>query len=94
MRIELSWKDTEGQHRSFMTGCPKIAEAMLRSSADFPQVTADMKQAFRERYGSVLGSFEQLIRQEMEKPHFDAIETEIPGLTVRVRTDKGIENCG
>lgn len=93
MRIELSWKDTEGQAKSFMTGCPKIAEAMLRSGADFPQVTADMKHAFHERYGAVLGSFEQLLRQEMEKQPLDEVQTQIPGLTLRVRNDRGVESC-
>jgi hypothetical protein len=93
MRIELSWKDTDGQHRSFMTGCPKIAEAMLRSGSDFPQVTPDIKQAFRERYGSLLGSFEQHLRDQMQKTPVVSIETNIPGLTVRVKKDEGVEFC-
>lgn len=93
MRIELSWKDTEGQHKSFATGCPKIAESMLRSSTDFPQVTADMKQAFRDKYGSTLGSFEEVLRDQIGKSPLGSIETAIPGLTVRVKTDEGVSLC-
>ncbi len=93
MSIELSWKDTEGQHKSFTTGCPKIAESMLRSSTDFPQVTADMKEAFRDQYGNVLGRFEEVLREQMAKKPLFSIETGIPGLTVRVKNDEGVAIC-
>lgn len=70
-----------------------MAESMLRSSADFPQVTDGIKESFRARYGSVLGSFERLLREQMEGQPRDVIDVQIPGLDVRIRENKGVESC-
>ncbi len=88
MRIELSWKGPDDKFHSFETGCPKMAETMMRSSSDFPQVTAEIKQGFHERYGNTLGSFEQLLRDEMQKRPQASVNVKVSGLTVRITSNE------
>lgn len=93
MRIEFSWTDPDGSFASFTTGCPKIAEAMIRSSSDFPQVPSIMKDELREKFGDVSGKYEVFLRDQINNESTFTVESGISELTLRVRDDLGIRFC-
>jgi len=92
MRYEFSWKVNE-ETRRFETSCPQIAEAMMRSQADFPQRTAEIQLSFDQIYGETRGKFAEVLREATMKNAQPGIETGIPGLIVTVKRSEGMHMC-
>lgn len=92
MRYEFSWKADE-ETRCFATSCPQIAEAMMRSQADFPRRTADIQLSFDQIYGGTRGKFEKVLCEAAITNVLPEIETGIPGLMVRINRKQEMEMC-
>lgn len=86
MRYQFSYPGRDGEHQTFTSGCPQIAEIMLLGNIDIPRLSPAMHVAFQERYGRVRGEFEKLLRGHADQPTGES-ESGIPGLTIHIRQD-------
>ncbi len=85
MLYEFSWgKGPEA--KTFTTGCPDVAEVMLKNNVDSPRMPADLHAAFYAQYGE-RGALESLLTSHP----LGMVESEVPGLTIRIRRDMGLE---
>jgi len=84
--FEFSWKNEDDSIGTFNTCCPVMAETMMRSQTDFPQVTPAMKRRFHDLYGQTRGGFANVLRKGEKAVSLDGIDIGIEGLTIRARS--------